>query len=219
MMLPNPLVQSFMIGALALSLTFRIILSLYYSDGERILPLLRLAQGTEDTVRYYKSLDTVFAPLPFLYCWLEIVAATLFFRWTRFSTGAGVLLVVVTAGRIRALQEIGHNALHSALCPSKSFQWFLGNLFFQFPAIKRDMHSRFVVHVKDHHPYADIPGKDPNLARVAKAGMVPGISTAQFVLGLFYPVTPRDWQIRPSGISATRRGRMVLGGSSFSASS
>jgi fatty acid desaturase len=122
---------------------------------------------------------------------LEIVAAVLFFRWTGEHPLAAVLLVAVAAGRMRALQEIGHNALHVALCPSKSLQWTLSNVFFQFPTLKRDMDSRFVVHVKDHHPNADIPGKDPNLKRVINAGMVPGISMGAFVAALVYPISPK----------------------------
>jgi fatty acid desaturase len=186
----DPLFQG-IVFCLGISLLLRCALWLYYSDGERILPLLRLAPKAKETVRYYKRLDTLLAPAPFLFCWFEIGAAVLFFRWTEFNVFAGILLACVAAGRMRALQETGHNALHSALCPSKRFQWFLSNTFFQFPTFKRDMDSRFITHVKEHHPNADIPGKDPNLRRVIKSGMVPGITTMQFILALAHPVTPR----------------------------
>ena len=200
-MLSDPFVRPLMIGAIVISQTFRLAIWRYYRDGERILPLLKLAPSSGRHVEYYKRFDTLLAPLPFVWCWLDIVAALLFFRWTDFNPAAGLLLAAVAAGRMRALQEIGHNALHVALCPSKSFQWLLSNVFFQFPTIKRDMHSRFVTHVKDHHPYADIPDKDPNLKRVIKAGMIPGISTWEFVQALFFPVSP-------AGLSNTITGNL-----------
>jgi fatty acid desaturase len=178
----------FCLGGSAL---LRIVLWLYYSDGERILPLLRLAPRSDVAIQYYKRFDTLLAPAPFMHCWLEIGAALLFFRWTGYNGFAGLLLACVAAGRMRALQETGHNALHSALCPSKRFQWFLSNTLFQFPTFKRDMASRFISHVKEHHPNADIPGRDPNLRRVTKSGMVPGVTTVQFVRALIHPITPR----------------------------
>lgn len=190
-MLDDQLLNISMFGALALSLFFRCLLWIYYSDGDRILPLLKLAAPTSTKTVYYKRFDTVLAPLSFLYCWLDIVAAVLFFRWTGFHPLAGLLLVILAAGRMRALQEIGHNALHAALCPSKHYQWMLSNIFFQFPMLKRDMNSRFITHVKEHHPNADVPGKDPNLKRVINAGMVPGIKSYEFIRALLFPVSPK----------------------------
>ncbi|MBD8555179.1 fatty acid desaturase [Rhizobium sp. CFBP 8762] len=200
-MLPENFLQPVLLCALALSFLFRGIVWFYYRDGKRILPLLKLASNTGITERYYKPLDNWLSPLPFLYCWLEIFSAVLFFRWTSYNLFSGALLAVVASGRMRALQEIGHNALHAALCPSKSLQWVLGNIFFQFPTVKRDMDSRFQTHVKDHHPNADIPGKDPNLKRVIRAGMVPGITTFGFVMALFYPISPK-------GVLATVKGNL-----------
>jgi fatty acid desaturase len=176
--------------ALAVSAFFRIVVWSYYRDGERILPLLKLAKRAE-LVTYYKRFDAHLAPLPFLSCWLEIAAAILAFKASGYSLLFGIVLVLVAAGRMRALQEIGHNALHAALCPSKLLQWFLANVFFQFPMLKRDMDSRFINHVREHHPNADVPGKDPNLTRVIRAGMVPGITSLQFVMALFYPISPK----------------------------
>lgn len=172
-MLNQDRVFDVMVVLIALSLFFRLAIKLYYRDGERILPKFKLSPGNRDEISYYKRFDTLFAPLPFIYCWLEIFAAVLFFRWTDYNVLSGVLLAVVTSGRMRALQELGHNALHLALCPSKKLQWFLSNTFFQFPTLKRDMDSRFITHVIEHHPNADVPGKDPNLRRVIAAGMVP----------------------------------------------
>jgi fatty acid desaturase len=190
-MLNDDLIFPTIIGLLGVSVLLRLTLRLYYSDGERLLPLLKLAPPGLEQVRYYKRFDTLLAPAPFVYCWLEIFATLLFFRYTDYHPLAALLLVCVSSGRMRALQETGHNALHSALCPSRKFQWFLSNVFFQFPAIKRDMESRFVTHVKEHHPNADIPGKDPNLRRVIRSGMTPGINSVQFIFALLFPVTPR----------------------------
>jgi fatty acid desaturase len=67
---------------------------------------------------------------------------------------------------MRSLQEIGHNAMHYAMCRSKGWQWLLSNFFSQFPLMKRDMHSRFVTHVKEHHRSPNDPDKDPNLRRI-----------------------------------------------------
>lgn len=205
-MLSDDLVLPTLIALLAASALLRLTLWMYYSDGERILPLLKLAPPGAETQPYYKRFDTLLAPAPFLYCWMELFAALLFFRYTGWHPAAGVLLACVAAGRMRALQETGHNALHSALCPSKKLQWFLSNVFFQFPTIKRDMDSRFVTHVKEHHPNADIPGKDPNLRRVVKSGMNPGITPLQFAWALLHPITPRGlWDnIRGNLRDATR---------------
>ena len=189
-MLNSHWILPLMLALLALSMCIRLLLRLYYRDGERILPKLRLAEG-DKRISYYKRFDTVLAPLPFIYCWCEIIAAVLFFRWSGYGVLPGLLLAGVAAGRFRALQELGHNALHLALCRSRGWQWWLSNVFFQFPALKRDMDSRFNTHVRDHHPNADVPGKDPNLNRVIAAGMTPGISKRQFVMALLYPVSPK----------------------------
>jgi fatty acid desaturase len=188
-MLPLDFVFPAMLALLTSAIAIRAVIAIYYRDGERILPLLRL-RPTTGRIEYYRPLDTAFAILPFLHCWLEIGAAVLLFRWTDYSVSAGCLLVLVSGGRMRALQEVGHNALHAALCPSKSYQWLLSNLLFQFPIFKRDMQSRFVTHVREHHPNADIPGVDPNLMRVSAAGMRPGISPFGFVVALLYPMLP-----------------------------
>ncbi|WP_145033373.1 fatty acid desaturase family protein [Pantoea ananatis] len=200
-MLNSATVQPVMLSMIFSSIVIRLLLKFYYRDGERILPKLKLAPAEKGHISYYKRFDTLLAPLPFIYCWLETFAAVLFYRWTGYHPLAGLLLAIIAAGRFRALQEIGHNALHVALCRSKKLQWFLSNVFFQFPTLKRDMDSRFNTHVRDHHPNADIPGKDPNLRRVTAAGMKPGITRFQFLLALFYPVSPR-------GVLANIRGNL-----------
>lgn len=175
-------------GLLVADVACRRTLAIYYSDGERILPLLRLIERTDKKVIYYKRWDTWFVSLPFLLCWTEIALVTLLARWGG-SDWLWIAAALVIGGRFRALQEVGHNALHGALCPSKRLQWFLSNVFFQFPVFKRDMDSRYVVHVQEHHPNANIPGIDPNLQRIAAGGMTPGISSLGFINALLMPLS------------------------------
>jgi fatty acid desaturase len=176
-------------GLILADLGCRSVLMAYYRDGARILPLLRLAERSDRKVTYYKRFDSWLAPLPFVICWLEISLAALLARYGG-SDWLWIAAALVIGGRFRALQEVGHNALHGALCPSKRLQWFLSNVFFQFPVFKRDMDSRYIVHVQEHHPNADIPGADPNLQRISAGGMNPGISSLAFVNALLMPIGP-----------------------------
>ena len=176
------------IAVVAASLSLRLALKVYYSDHERALAIARLRPRAAP-VPYYKPLDTVLAPAPFLICWFEIVAAVCVFKAVPNPVTA-LLLIILAGGRFRALQEVGHNALHSAFCKQKWLQWLLSNVLFQFPMLKRDMDSRFITHVRLHHPNADVEGKDPNLDRIKAGGMVPGIGLAGFVQALLRPVTP-----------------------------
>lgn len=175
-----------------------------YADHDRILPVIAHEGGSERP-RYYKPFDAWFAPLPFVWCWLDIVLVI------RLGAMAGhwaawPLVIVVVSGRMRALQEIGHNAVHCALCRSRDWQWLLSNVFFQFPVMKRDMHSRFITHVREHHRSPNHPDKDPNLRRIVEGGVRPGISAAMFYVRLLYPFTPRGFWInlRTSLVNSTR---------------
>lgn len=160
-------------------------------DSRRILRLLRLATRREgEQLAYHRRGDELFAVFPFLWTWLEIgavacVAAVL-------PNGlAFVACAVIVAGRMRALQEYGHNAVHFALCRSKAWQWWLGEVFFQFPCFKRTMPSRFDTHTRQHHRYPNHPDMDPNRQRVIAGGVRPGITRAQFVAACFYPLGPK----------------------------
>lgn len=183
-----------LIVALALaSAGLRLAFNARYADGERILAVVGRA-GKAERPPYYKPYDDLFAPLPFLWCWLDIAAlvrtGALAGRWF-----AWIPVVILVAGRMRALQEIGHNAVHCALGRSRQAQWLLSNVFFQFPLMKRDMRSRFVTHVKEHHRSPNKPGKDPNLHRVIEGGVRPGISAREFHLRLFFPFSPRGFWV------------------------
>ncbi|MEZ4315531.1 MAG: fatty acid desaturase, partial [Polyangiaceae bacterium] len=192
-----------LLGLVVASAALRLVFHVRYSDGERIVKGLRRDAEAERTP-YYRPLDEVFAPMPFLWCWLDIVvlvrAGALLGHWA-----AWIPIVAIVAGRMRALQEIGHNAVHCAMCRSRGWQWFLSNFFFQFPLMKRDMHSRFVTHVKEHHRNPNDPDRDPNLRRIVEGGVRPGISPAEFHARMFFPLSPRGFWInlRTSVVNST----------------
>ncbi|HEX2581662.1 MAG TPA: fatty acid desaturase [Dongiaceae bacterium] len=169
-----------------LTLALRAIVSFYYRDHDRILGLTKLS--AVESGKYYKMADSILAPLPFLWCWVDIFIGVLFAHAIG-SVWAYAALVVFVGGRFRALQEVGHNAVHCALCRSRDWQWFLSDFFFQFPIFKRDMHSRYITHVVEHHRNPNVVRRDPNLARVAAGGVVPGLSAPHFFLKLLYPLT------------------------------
>lgn len=184
------------LALLASALALRAVFDL--SHRRPVEQLLRWARLSPDTSAhrgsYHRPVDAALCVLPFAWCWLDIHGATLISVGWGHAAGF-VLLAVFVGGRIRALQEIGHNAVHGALCRSRRWQWLLSDLFFQFPTFKRDMHSRFITHVKEHHQNPNQPLKDPNLMRIIAGGMVPGISPARFYLNLFYPLLPRGFWV------------------------
>ncbi|WP_394826765.1 fatty acid desaturase family protein [Pendulispora albinea] len=186
--------RSALLGALmaAVAVALRLVFDLHYVKNEgRILRFLRLTddEKSSERISYYGRFDGYFCVLPFAWCWFDIYSATLLATAWDHVIGY-VLLVVFVGGRFRALQEIGHNAVHGALCRSRDWQWFLSDIFFQFPTFKRDMHARFVTHVKEHHKNPNQPIKDPNLMRIIAGGMVPNISEGRFYFNLLYPLTP-----------------------------
>lgn len=175
----------------ALSLVLRAVVALYYADGQRVLRILRLAPRVEGVrEQYYRPFDAWLAPFPFLWIWLDIVAAVLAASLVG-RAWAWALVVIWVGGRFRALQEFGHNAVHFALCRSHGFQWWLSDFFYQFPAFKRDMFSRQVTHTREHHRHPNHPSNDPNRLRVAAGGMVFPLTQAQFYVRLLYPLTRR----------------------------
>jgi fatty acid desaturase len=209
-------------GLAALSIALRLVFNARYADADWILRVVGF-EPAAGRATYYRRFDAALAPLPFLWCWLDIAVAvrlaSVFQHWA-----AWVPAVVLVSARMRALQEIGHNAVHYAMCRSKEWQWFLSNLFFQFPLMKRDMRSRFVTHVKEHHRNPNDPLKDPNLRRIIDGGMRPGITRAQFYWRLLYPLLPRGFwvNLRTSAVNAwlgnasvaaalTRVAAMILG--------
>ncbi|MBM7115178.1 fatty acid desaturase family protein [Archangium primigenium] len=174
----------------AVTLSFRAAVFLHHSDPEQALRVSRLRprkEGQRDAL--YQRGDEFFAPLPFLWAWLDIFVGVLLARWVDHPL-AWFALTFWVGGRFRALQEFGHNAVHYALCRSRGWQWWLSDVFYQFTAFKRDMHSRQITHTQEHHRHPNHEQLDPNRARVRDGGMQSGLTQAQFIARLFYPLTP-----------------------------
>lgn len=174
------------LGLVVATLLARVIYNLAYVNDDRYLGSVGLLP--ERKCNYYQGYDEFLAPLPFLWCWLDIFAALFigdYFQHPAIFLG----LAVWVAGRMRALQEIGHIAVHYGLCRSQSWQSILGNVFFQYPIFKRSFKSRRVVHVKEHHRNPNVAGKDPNIQRIIAAGLVPGISASTFYKKILFPLS------------------------------
>jgi fatty acid desaturase len=194
-MLPTESLPPLLAALLCSTLLFRAAVFLYYSDPDRVLRISRLRPRLEGTrEQLYKPLDEWFAPLPFVWTWLDIFIAILLAR--RFDHPlAWVAVAFWVGGRFRALQEFGHNAVHYALCRSHGWQWWLSDVFYQFPAFKRDMHSRQITHTQEHHRHPNHEKLDPNRARVRDGGMRSGMTHAQFIGRLFYPLSPSGMMV------------------------
>lgn len=174
---------------ISISLLLRILDYLYYKDSDRILHIIKLRKIKNiGKVSYYRKYDYVFCVFPFLWSWIDIVSASIVFNNVN-SYFLYFLIIVFIGGRFRALQEASHVAVHYGLCRSKSWQWFLSNIFFQYPCFKPDMHYRQIAHVCKHHRYPNELGKDPNIDRFISVGFIPGISKLNFYLKLMHPLT------------------------------
>jgi fatty acid desaturase len=99
-------------------------------------------------------------------------------------------LTVVAAARFRFLQEVGHTALHGALCRSRRWQWLLSDAFANGPLFRADSAHRFIAHVREHHMHVNELDGDPNIARFIRIGFVPGLTTRRFAIKLLHPLTP-----------------------------
>lgn len=137
----------------------------------------------------YKKLDNYFALLPFIWSWLLIIATVLLFHEVNSITIRFILILFVT-GRMRSLQEIGHFAVHGALCPNMKWGMFLANIFYQFPMFMPEATARRKTHVFEHHSRVNMPN-DPDLKELIYKKFVPGISNTKFWIGLFYYLTPK----------------------------
>jgi len=197
-------------GVLAAALVLRAADLWYYRDHERVVRHVGL-RGAGVRERYYRALDPVFAVLPFMWSWCDIVGLTAFAL--RVDHALGYLALVLLVGtRLRALQEAGHTATHYGLCRQRRWQWALSNLLFQYPCFKPDMHHRYISHVRQHHHHANDPEIDPNIARFAALGFMPGISSRRFDYMLLHPLTPRGFVETLTLITTgARRNHTVLG--------
>lgn len=181
---------------IAVAALLRVVDSYYYRDSQRVLRHLGLAPRIKHRESYYRSLDPIFAPLPFLWNWCEIIGTTLLAVATDQFLGYFALVLFVGA-RFRALQETAHTAVHFGLCRRRRWQWGLSDLLFQYPCFKPDMRHRCTAHVQEHHRHAN-EREDPNVARFVSIGFVPGISRTRFHFMLLHPLLP-------SGLAETLR--------------
>ncbi|WNG23590.1 fatty acid desaturase [Cystobacter fuscus] len=189
-MIPLETLPTLIAALLGTTLLFRAAVSVYHSNPERVLRISRLRPRLEgQREQLTKPWDELFAPLPFVWAWLDIFIGVLLARWVDHPL-AWFALTFWVGGRFRALQEFGHNAVHYALCRSRAWQWWCSDVFYQFPAFKRDMHSRQITHTQEHHRHPNHDTLDPNRARVRDGGMSAGMTQAQFLLRLFYPLSP-----------------------------
>lgn len=108
-------------------------------------------------------------------------------RWPGWPAAAVAALFV--AGRFRALQEVGHTALHLGFGRHKRAQRWLADVFGHYLLFKADSERRFQSHCVEHHPNANTE-RDPNIVRLRRIGLVPGISRARFLVLMFHPLTP-----------------------------
>ena len=163
---------------------------LYYRDNDRVLRLLRLAPAAHGSPKgYYRPLDRVFAWFPFVWVWCDILLTLALCRAAA-APGAWILGAVIVGGRLRALQEVSHTALHSGLCRSRRYQWAIANVAVQWPLFRPDMHHRYIGHVAQHHRHANEPELDPNITRFVRFGITPGLTRAQWRRKLWHPLTP-----------------------------
>jgi fatty acid desaturase len=178
-------------GVLIASLVLRGLDAWYYRDDERVLRHLGL-RGEGGRAPYYRTFDPVFAVIPFVWSWCDVVAALSFAMRLDHVIGY-IALVFVVGTRFRALQETCHTATHYGLCRQRRLQWELSNLLFLYPCFKPDMHHRYISHVRQHHHHANDPDIDPNIHRFARVGFTPGMSDRTFLIMLFHPFTPRGF--------------------------
>lgn len=137
----------------------------------------------------YKKLDNYFAVFPFIWSWLYIIAAIILFHQID-NLALRFILILFVTGRMRSLQEIGHFAVHGALCQNLKYSMFLANILYQFPAFMPEASERRKTHVLQHHNSVNMP-HDPDLKELTDKGLQPNISKVQFWTKLFYYLTPK----------------------------
>ena len=146
-----------------------------------------------------KPYDNLIGTFPFIWSWLLIVSCVLIsFHFNNFILN--LIFSFFIATRMRALQEIGHFAMHGTLVKSKKLGLFLTNIFCQYPLLLKDSAKRQNSHCIKHHPNAGIIGKDPNIDEFIAIGFKPKISFMRFTLLCFYPITLKGIKNKLSSI-------------------
>ncbi|MFF3389385.1 fatty acid desaturase [Streptomyces sp. NPDC002669] len=139
--------------------------------------------------------------------WTQIVG-----WWLLAGQGAlpAVAAALGVAVQFRHLQEISHFAVHGVLARSAGANQWLAEVFVHHPIALGPVRIRRVRHVREHHPNAAVPGADPNLAELERAGLRPGLGTLRFALAVVHPLTPRGM----GATAATLRGNLRHHGAS-----
>ncbi|WP_175485015.1 fatty acid desaturase [Pseudovibrio axinellae] len=146
-----------------------------------------------------KKLDSILGPIQFVGHWLVIIGMIgLAFHIQLFVFD--LLTIWVICSQLRALEELGHMAIHGILGGSKKSQILLADSLFQFPALMSSAEERRHRHCVLHHPNANLLDVDPGLRDFIEIGFVPGISKFKFWLGVFHPCTPKGIYERCRGI-------------------
>lgn len=120
--------------------------------------------------------------------WAEILLCFALGQWLPWPA-AVPLVAIVVAGRLRALQEIGHTALHQGFGDDRELQWKIADWLGNFWTFKPSSRIRFQGHCVEHHPNASTD-RDPNIHRLRGLGFVPGMSASRFALFVWHPLTP-----------------------------
>jgi fatty acid desaturase len=108
------------------------------------------------------------------------------------------IATIAASTRIRALQELTHFAVHSALTRNALAGTIWAQWAFQLPFLRPPVDARAEYHVRQHHPHVNKPERDPNLQEYISLGFVPPLSGWHIVYLLFYPLSL-------SGVAATLR--------------
>lgn len=122
--------------------------------------------------------------------WLEVLISLLLIEALGDSVAPCFLLSIVIASRFRALQEIAHFAIHSALGSNAKKCFLMANVFFQFPLMRDAARVRQRTHVGIHHRQSNVAGLDPNLDDLRACGIVPGCGVFRLLAAIVFPLWP-----------------------------
>ncbi|MBT2787780.1 MULTISPECIES: fatty acid desaturase [unclassified Halomonas] len=164
----------------AIWLICRISESLRYRDHKLVYEMIQ-ARKRPNCVR---DSDYWFELASFLAVWSEIlILITLYNNFDYYVVGAVVAIFV--GGRFRALQEIGHTAIHMGFGRNKYIQYKMADVLGNYLIFKSDSNRRFISHCVEHHPNANTDS-DPNVPRLRSVGLSHGISMRKFLHIVFH---------------------------------
>ena len=151
----------------------------YHYDRARSLRMVGSIASIKDAHLRFKKIglgakpyDDVIGILPFLWTWLYIISATMLAIQFQ-NIGITILSSFFIATRMRALQEIGHFAMHGTLVINKNLGLVITDVFCQYPLLLIASSKRHISHCVQHHPNAGIEAKDPNIDEFITIGFKP----------------------------------------------